>query len=82
MTPHQIYQAIRSLPVPERLRLVERVVHDVVETPVPGKSSPKPSLLGLFADEPEVIDEICSQALRDRGVRRLACTGPLGRVLF
>jgi hypothetical protein len=69
MTVHQIYQAIRSLPVPERLRLVEWVVHDVAEAPAPG--SPKPSLLGLFEEEPEVIDEICSQALRDRGVRRL-----------
>ena len=71
MTIHQIYEAIRSLPVPERLRLVERVVHDVAEAPAPGESSPKRSLLGLFEDEPEVIDEICSEALRDRGVRRL-----------
>ena len=71
MTVNQIYDAIRSLPVPDRLRLVERVVHDVVETPAPGKGSPRLSLLGLFEDEPEVIDEICSQALRDRGVRRL-----------
>jgi hypothetical protein len=69
MTVHQLYEAIRALPVPERLKLVERVVHDVVETPAP--SGPQRSLLGLFADEPEVIDEICSQALRDRGVRRL-----------
>ena len=69
MTVHQIYEAIRSLPVPERLKLVERVVHDVVETPA--ASEPRPSLLGLFEDEPEIIDEICSQALRDRGVRRL-----------
>jgi hypothetical protein len=71
MTVHQIYEAIRSLPVPERLRLVERVVHDVAEAPAPGEGAPKPSLLGLFEDEPEVIDEICSEALRDRGVRRL-----------
>lgn len=71
MTIHQIYEAIRSLPVPERLRLVERVVHDVVDTPTPRDASPKPSLLGLFEDEPEVIDEICSQALQDRGARRL-----------
>ena len=71
MTVHQIYEAIRSLPVPERLKLVERVVHDVAEAPAQGEGSPKPSLLGLFEDEPEVIDEICSQALRDRGVRRL-----------
>lgn len=75
MTPHQIYEAIRSLPIPERLRLVERVVHDVVETPAPGQTSTKSSLLGLFEDEPEVIDEICSQALRDRGVRRLRIDG-------
>ncbi len=68
MTVHQIYETIRSLPVPERLRLVERIVHDVAEAPAPGEDSPKPSLLGLFEQEPDVIDEICSEAMRNRGV--------------
>ena len=30
-SPEAIYAAILALPVPERLKLVERVVHDVAE---------------------------------------------------
>lgn len=77
MTVHQIYQAILSLPVPERLKLVERVVHDVAQTAGEGAPSasreptPPPSLLGLFEDEPEIVDEVCAMALRDRAARRL-----------
>ena len=71
MTVHQIYEAIRSLPIPEQLRLVERVVHDVAEAPTSGEGSPKSSLLGLFEQEPDIIDKICSESMQERGVRRL-----------
>ena len=74
MTVHQIYQAILSLPVPERLKLVERVVHDVAGQGAPPASReplPPPSLLGLFEGEPEIVDEVCAMALRDRAARRL-----------
>ncbi len=74
MTFQQIYEAISSLPLKERLRLVERVVHDAVE---PAKNSPdkraaKGSPLdGLFSDIPDQMEEICAEAYRDRATRRL-----------
>jgi hypothetical protein len=73
MTVNQLYEAIRSLPVDERLRLVERVVHDVAEVSggsaqtSAAKGSP---LDGLFADIPDLVDKVCADAYRDRGRRR------------
>jgi hypothetical protein len=72
MTVKQIYEAIRTLPVPERLRLVELVVHDVAEEAGEGRATTEQGKLdGLFADEPELIDQVCETALREREVRRL-----------
>jgi hypothetical protein len=73
MTVNQLYEAISTLPVAERLRLVERVVHDVAQTP--GDVTRKPtasgsSLDGLFADIPHLVDEVCADAYRDRAMRR------------
>lgn len=64
----QIFQAIRTLPVPERLRLVERVVHDLAEVSaaVPRTAAEPTSLLGLFADEPELIDDVSRMAMDAR----------------
>ena len=63
----QLYEAIQALPVRERLRLVERVVHGVVEQARP--EVPTPSLLGLFANEPEVVDEALAATLRQATLR-------------
>ncbi len=66
----QILQAIRSLPIQERLRLVERLVHDLADAsaaePAPGPAVQEPSLVGLFADEPELIDDVCRMAMEAR----------------
>jgi hypothetical protein len=68
----QIFQAIRSLPVPERLRLVERVVHDLAEVSANERATTSQpaqepaSLLGLFADEPELVDDVCRAAMDAR----------------
>jgi hypothetical protein len=64
----QIFQAIRTLPVPERLRLIERVVHDLADVSADAqRSALEPeSLLGLFADEPELIDDVCRMAMDAR----------------
>jgi hypothetical protein len=61
----QIFQAIRTLSVPERLRLVERVVHDLadVSTAAPRAAVEPVSLVGLFADEPELVDDVCRMAM-------------------
>ncbi len=54
----QIYDAVRCLPLADRLRLVERVVHDAVESSEeqtsPGVEETG-SLIGLFAKEPGLI---------------------------
>lgn len=66
----QIFQAIQTLPVRERLRLVERVVHTLADSSgVEGELRQRAeasSLLGLFADEPELVDEVCGMALDAR----------------
>lgn len=67
----QIYDAVRTLTVAERLRLVERVVHDVLEASKSQESPAGESLIGLFADEPELIDEVCRMAMEDRANRSL-----------
>ena len=73
MTFQQIYEAISALPLQERLRLVERVVHDAVESPKdPEKRIAKGSPLdGLFSDIPDLMEEVCAEAYRERGNRRL-----------
>lgn len=69
-----LYRAIRSLPLPDRLRLVERVVHDAAETAqarVAETPAARPSLLGLFADVPELVDQVLELAMQDRATRKL-----------
>jgi hypothetical protein len=68
----EIYSAVSSLPLTDRLRLVERVVHDAVAaskkvTPIAEGAR---SMIGLFAESPELIDEVCRLAMEDRTTRR------------
>ena len=58
--------AIRSLPLPERLRLVERVVHEAAEQSEGANGSGRSAILGLFADEPGLMDEVCESAMQSR----------------
>jgi hypothetical protein len=65
---------IRSLPLEERLRLIERAAHEAVEdTPKPSNvvESRAPSMLGLMADEPDLVDEICALAYQARTLARM-----------
>ena len=66
----QIFQAIQTLPVRERLRLVERVVHTLADSsetePAPSPRAEASALLGLFADEPDLVDDVCQMALSAR----------------
>jgi len=74
MTFQQLYEAISELPLQERLRLVERVVHDAVEPSkgTPEKKAAKGSPLdGLFSDVPDLVEEVCAEAYRERATRRL-----------
>jgi hypothetical protein len=59
----EILAAIRRLPLDERRQLIERAVQDADEDtpkPPPVGASSAPSLLGLMADEPELVDQMCS----------------------
>jgi hypothetical protein len=62
-----IYTAILGLPVPERLKLVERVVHDITEAQAttPAKRDPR-CIIGSFADISDVIDEVSEAAMAAR----------------
>ncbi len=69
--PADILEAIRALPRGERLRLVEQVIHELAED----KAADGRSLIGLFADEPDLIDEVCRGAMEARERDRLRVGG-------
>jgi hypothetical protein len=73
----QLVAAVRALPSAERLRVAKRVIEGlpaedrlrVLEQVVRPDSAPAASassMLGLFADEPELVDEVCRKAYADR----------------
>lgn len=68
---HQLLNAIRRLPRGERLRLVERVVHELAEE---HEASPPGAIIDLFADQPELVEAVLEDALhaRERDPLRLA----------
>lgn len=70
----ELLATIRRLPLDERRRLIERAVRETDEdTPKPpavGQSS-APSLLGLMADEPDVVDQVCTLAYEARNDARM-----------
>lgn len=75
----QIFQAIRDLPVRERLRLVERVVHDLADASPPSEqvepSGAELSPIGLFADDPDGVDEMMKVVMENRRRWRLRSPG-------
>jgi hypothetical protein len=72
----QLVAAARALPPAERIRVARRLIEALpaedrlrlVQEAVPASPSlsAAPSMLGLFADEPELVDEVCRQAYADR----------------
>jgi hypothetical protein len=75
----QIFRVIQGLPVRDQLRLLERIAHALANTsapqPEPRSAEPAPSLLGLFADEPDLIDEVSSMAMEARKRDKLRASG-------
>jgi hypothetical protein len=70
----ELLAGIRRLPLDERRRLIERAVREADEDtprpPVVGRSS-APSLLGLMADEPDIVDQMCILAYEARNGARM-----------
>lgn len=59
----KLLEAIRSLPRRERLRLIERVAHELADEDVRATDR---SIIGLFSDESELIDAACETAMQAR----------------
>jgi hypothetical protein len=59
----QLLDAIRELPRRERLRIVEIVVHDLAEE---DRGQAPDVVVGLFADQPDLIEEVCEAAMQAR----------------
>ena len=78
-TANDIYRELLELPEQERLRLVERIIHDLADAARSRATSLNApagsSVIGLWADEPEIVDQVIEGALRERETRRLRITG-------
>jgi hypothetical protein len=70
MNAEQIFQAIQSLPLSERRRLLDRLSKDVQAAPqgppAPIEGDDDVDLVGFLADDPEVADEIQKIATLER----------------
>ena len=62
----QLLAVIRRLPVPERLRLVERVVHEVAQQSEATQQTRGVPVIGLFSDEPALMDAVVDDAMAAR----------------
>ena len=70
-TLEAVVEEVRAFPVPDRLRLVERIIHEIAEaspsvaTPARAKIPPA----GWLADEPELGDQLekLTAEIRARG---------------
>jgi hypothetical protein len=69
----EILATIRRLPLDERLALIERAAREAAEdTPKPGAvATVEPSLIGLMADDPELVDRMCAMVYQARSTARM-----------
>lgn len=78
LTSNELLAAIRRLPLDERVRVIEQATRDIEEdTPRPPVAvAPGPrSLVGLFSDEPNLVDEVCALAYESRDSARMRNPG-------
>jgi hypothetical protein len=64
-----ILEAIRALPRKERVRLVEQLRRDL-ENDVRPAGDPR-AIMGMMADEPELMDRVCELAMQARNQSRM-----------
>jgi len=73
--PADILEAIRALPREERVRLAEQLKHDLADEGVGVPASDPRAIIGLFSDEPDLIEEVCRGAMEARERDRLRVRG-------
>lgn len=70
-TLEAVVEEVRSFSVPDRLRLVERIVHEIAEAASSAAPPPRPKVspAGWLADEPELADQLetLTAEIRARG---------------
>jgi hypothetical protein len=74
LTSNELLAAIRRLPLEERARIIAQAARDVEEdTPLPPVATAvgNRSLLGLFSDEPDLVDAVCGLAYESRKSARM-----------
>jgi hypothetical protein len=80
---NDLYRELLALPEQERLQLVERVIHDLVDAArhrtATGPTPAAKSVIGLWADEPDVVDRMIEGVLQERETRPLRANGDLLR---
>lgn len=69
----ELLAAIRDLPLDERQRLIEQAAREVADdTPKPGPvGEAATSVIGLMADEPDIVDQMCSIVYQARSEARM-----------
>jgi hypothetical protein len=73
-TTDDLLAAIRRLPLDERLSLIARASSEAEEdSPKPPRATAAsaPSLLGLMADDPDLVDRACALAYEARDRARM-----------
>lgn len=74
LTSNELLAAIRNLPLDERVRIIEQATREIEEDtprpPVAAAASPR-SLVGLFSDEPTLVDDVCHLAYESRDTARM-----------
>ena len=63
----ELLNVIGALPVRDRLKLVERVLHDITDSQGATRATRDPrSVIGSFADIADVMDKVAAAAMADR----------------
>lgn len=77
---NDLYRELLALPEQERLLLVERVIHDLVVAARHRAPSAPPAsapVIGLWADEPDLVDQVIEGTLQSRETRTLRSGGDM-----
>lgn len=75
-TIEEIYAAMSRLPAADRLRLLERVLHDLTggqaaPVPQPGAPGTPLSLIGAWESDADVVDDLIETLMVERETRTL-----------
>ncbi|MEQ9323433.1 MAG: hypothetical protein RIF41_29990 [Polyangiaceae bacterium] len=66
-----ILEALRALPREERMRLLDLAARELAEDDDVEPAGDPNALLGMMADEPELMDRMCEAAMQARSTSRM-----------